>query len=316
MSKRTASLRYTTVLLAATGTAALLLGAPAATTTRAADAAVKITATDLIPVPNPALAFNVVADAMGLFKKHGIDWVEGPKLGGGGPSRVQAVATGATDVAVSDIVSAMGGIYSGADLKVLMVMTPYGDGEIWGQNKYKTLQDAKGQPWGVASLAGAQRFNAQMTVEGMGMKPDAFRYTAIAGSDGNRLEALVTGRTQLACLTHLGAQLAISKGYTNKVHVVVKHTAKYTPPIPRLVVIAKESWIKSHPDAATRYVEAMLEEGRTSENDAKTWVTVGHKVFHKSGMTEKQLQEAWQDLHDGGWFTINGGVNLAGSKRS
>ena len=75
-------------------------------------------------------------------------------------------------------------IYSGADLKVLMVMTPYGDEQIWGAKKYKTLKDAKGQPWAVASLGGAQRFNAQMAVQGMGLATDAFRWTAIAGADG------------------------------------------------------------------------------------------------------------------------------------
>ncbi len=96
--------------------------------------------------------------------------IPGPKLGGGGPARVQAIVTGNSEVATSDIISVMGGIYSGAKIKILMVMTPYGDEEVWGQDKYKTLKDAEGQSWGVASLGGAQRFNAQMTVEGHGIQ--------------------------------------------------------------------------------------------------------------------------------------------------
>lgn len=309
-----------TVALA--GTAALaflaagaLVAAPASTTARAAEQVISIKATDLEPTPNPVLAYNVLAQAMGLFSKHGLKWIEGPKLGGGGPARVQAVATDSTEVATSDIISVMGAIYSGADLKVLMVLTPYGDEQIWGENKYKTLQDAKGQAWAVASLGGAQRFNAQMTVEGMGMPADAFRYTAISGADGTRLEAIVTGRTQIASLSHLGAELAKSKGYTNKVHVLVEHTAKYTPPIPRLVVVAKESWIKSHHDAAVRYVETMLNQGRLSEDDANAWVTASEKIFSKSGMTAAQLHDAWKELHDGGCFTINGGVNFAATQK-
>ena len=124
--------------------------------------------------------------------------------------------TGNSEVATSDLISVMGGIYSGAKIKILMVMTPYGDEEVWGQDKYKTLKDAEGQSWGVASLGGAQRFNAQMAAEGMGFKPDAFQSIAISGTDAARLEALDTGRTQLTNLSHLGAALAEAKGFTSR----------------------------------------------------------------------------------------------------
>ena len=315
MSRGNAPFRYTAALLLCAGAAALIVGAPAPSPARAADAVIKIKATDLVPTPNPALAYNALAEGMDLFKKHGLEWVPGPKLGGGGPSRVQAVATDSTEVAVSDIISVMGAIYSGADLKVLMVMTPYGDEQIWASNKYRTLKDAEGQPWAVASASGAQGFNARMAVQGMGLSPDAFRWTPIAGADGPRLEAMVSGRTQLASLSHLGAVLAKAKGYTSKVHPIVPHTAKYTPPIPRLVVVAKASWIKSHQEAATRYVEMMLDQGRTSQNDAKAWVTAGQKIYKNSGMNAEQLGEAQQELHDGGAFTINGGVNFAATQK-
>ena len=175
---------------------------------------------------------------------------------------MQAVVTGNSEVATSDIISVMGGIYSGANIKILMVMTPYGDEEVWGQDKYKTLKDAEGQSWGVASLGGAQRFNAQMTVEGMGFKSDAFQWIAITGTDAARLEALDTGRTQLTNLSHLGAALAEAKGFTKQVHILVEHSSKYTPPVPRLVVVAQTDWLKTHQDEATRYVELMLDANR------------------------------------------------------
>ncbi len=58
-----------------------------------------------------------MADALGLFAKHGLTLEPGPKLGGGGPARVQAIVTGNSEVATSDIISVMGGIYSGAASK-------------------------------------------------------------------------------------------------------------------------------------------------------------------------------------------------------
>lgn len=299
------------------GSVALIFGAFGVATVNAAQKAspTPIKAIELIPTPNPSLAYNTMAQAMGLFAKHGLALQLGPKLGGGGPVRVQAVTTGATDVATSDIISVFGGIYSGAKLKILMVMTPYGDEEVWGLNKFKSMKDAVGQSWAVASLGGAQRFNAQMTAEGMGFKANTFRFMPIPGADGPRLQAMDTGRTQLASLSHLGAALAQAKGYTKKVHVLIPHTAKYTPPIPRIVIVAREDWIKTHEAEATRYVETMLDAGRQWENDGNTWVDPAKKLFAKSGLNAQQLKAAWKLFRDGGYFTINGGVNFAATKK-
>jgi ABC-type nitrate/sulfonate/bicarbonate transport system substrate-binding protein len=281
----------------------------------AARAAATITATELEPIPNPSLAYNRMAEAMGLFAKHDLVLKLGPNLQGGGPARVQAVVTGNTDVATSDIIAVLGGIYSGAKIKILMVMTPYGDEEVWGQKRFKTMKEAEGQTWAVASLAGAQRFNAQMAVEGMGLPADAFRWIAISGGDGPHVQALETGRTQLASLSHLGAELAIAKGYTSKLKVMVAHTAKYTPPVPRLVVVAKEDWIKGHMEEATNYVAMMLDAGRQWQSDASHWVKPADKIFEKSGLDDKQLHRAWQQFRDGGYFSINGGVNFAATQK-
>lgn len=252
-----------------------------------ASAPTAIKATELEPTPDPSLSFNDMANAMGLFAKYGLTYEAGPKLGGGGPARVQAIVTGNTDVATSDIISVMGGIYSGAKIKILMVMTPYGDEEVLASNKYKTLKDALGQPWGVASLGGAQRFNAQMAVEGMGLKSDAFRWTAISGADAARLEALDTGRTQLASLSHLAVMLAEAKGYTKQVHVVIAHTSKHTPPVPRLVVVASDDWLKGHQAEATRYVEMMLDANRQWENNAD-FLGRGGRQDIQGGRLERQ----------------------------
>lgn len=295
--------------------AVLAVGVPMAAHAQAAAKPATVKATELEPTPDPSLSFNEMANAMGLFAKYGLTYEAGPKLGGGGPARVQAVVTGNTEVATSDIISVMGGVYSGAKIKILMVMTPYGDEEVLGLNKYKTLKDAEGQAWGVASLGGAQRFNAQMTVEGMGFKPDAFRWTAISGADAARLQALDTGRTQLTSLSHLGVMLAEAKGYTKQIHVLVEHTSKYTPPVPRLVVVASTDWLKSHQDVATRYVEMMLDANRQWENSADSWVAAAGKIYKEAGLNDKQLHAAWKLFHDGGYFSVNGGINDAATQK-
>lgn len=312
---RAIALLRTAALLALAGAAGALILVPAIGRAQSTGAPTTIKATELEPTPDPSLSFNSMADAMGLFKKYGLTLEPGPKLGGGGPARVQAVVTGNTEVATSDIISVMGGIYSGAKIKILMVMTPYGDEEIWGQDKYKTLKDAEGQSWGVASLGGAQRFNAQLAAEGMGFKPSAFQWVAISGTDAARLEALDTGRTQLTNLSHLGAALAEAKGFTKQVHAIVQHTSKYTPPVPRLVVVAQSDWLKTHQDEATRYVELMLDANRQWEDNANSWIDAAKKIYQEAGLNDQQMHAAWQLFHDGGYFSVNGGINYAATQK-
>ncbi len=177
------------------------------------------------------------------------------------------------------------------------------------------MKDAQGQSWGVASLGGAQRFNAQLAAEGMGFKADAFQWIAISGTDAARLEALDTGRTQLTNLSHLGAALAQAKGFTKQVHVIVEHTSQHTPPVPRLVVVAQADWLKSHQDEATRYVEMMLDANRQWESNPDSWIAAAKKTFAEAGLNDQQLKAAWQLFHDGGYFSVNGGVNFAATQK-
>ena len=301
--------------------AAVVLGAaafaagPAPARAQGASAGLPVTATELEPIPNPSIAYNRMAIAMGLPHKHGLDLKLGPDLAGGGPTRIQAVVTNNTDLATGDIIAAMGAIHSGAKIKILMVMTPYGDEEVWGQNKYKTIKDALGQTWGVASLAGAQRFNAQMAVQGLGFAPDAFRWFAIGGGDGPELQALSSGRVQLGSLSHLGAIQAAAKGFTKTIHVLVPHTAKYTPPVPRLVVVARSEWLKDHQATAVAYVEMVLDMMRQWEDNAQSWVKPAEAIFTNSGMDAQQFEKGWRAFRDGGYFSVNGGVNLAATQK-
>lgn len=315
MSKKCTRLAWTAVFMLFVGVVGLRSSSELTPTPAwaAANSPIPIKAIELTPSPNPSNAYNRMADSMGLFAKHGLVYEPGPDLSGGGPMRVQAVVTENTDLATSDIIAALGGIYSGAKVKVLMVMTPYGDEQIWSQNRYKTMKDAVGKSWAIASLGGAQRFNDQMAVQGLGLDPNAFKWVAIPGGDGPRLQALVTGRVELTTLSHIGATLAEAKGYTTKIHAIVPHTAKYTPPIPRLVVVARTSWIERHEEAAEGYVEMMLEAMRQWQDHSETWVTPAEKIY-KSGLSRKQLQSVWQEFREGGYFSVNGGINYAATQ--
>jgi ABC-type nitrate/sulfonate/bicarbonate transport system substrate-binding protein len=95
----------------------------------------------------------------------------------------------------------------------------------------------------------------------------------------------------------------------------VPHTAKYTPPVPRLVVVARDAWLKDHQATAVAYVEMVLDMMRQWENDSQAWVKPATAIFTNSGMDAHQFEQGWQAFHDGGYFSVNGGVNLAATQK-
>ena len=135
---------------------ALVSGVSVAAHAQTASAPTAIKATELEPTPDPSLSFNSMANAMGLFAKYGLTYEAGPKLGGGGPARVQAIVTGNTEVATSDIISVMGGIYSGRQDQ-----NPDGDDALRRRGGIgpEQVQDPEGRRWASpgASPASAAR---------------------------------------------------------------------------------------------------------------------------------------------------------------
>ncbi len=95
----------------------------------------------------------------------------------------------------------------------------------------------------------------------------------------------------------------------------MQHSAKYTPPMPRLVVVAQTDWLKTHQDEATRYVELMLDANRQWENNADSWVDAAKKIYPEAGLNDQQLHAAWQLFRDGGYFSVNGGINYAATQK-
>ncbi len=93
------------------------------------------------------------------------------------------------------------------------------------------------------------------------------------------------------------------------------HTSKYTPPVPRLVVVASADWLASHQAVATRYVEMMLDANRQWEDNADSWVAAAGKIYQAAGLNDQQLHEAWKEFHDGGYFSVNGGINFAATQK-
>ena len=59
----------------------------------------------------------------------------------------------------------------------------------------------------------------------------------------------------------------------------------------------------------------MLDAGRQWQADAKSWVDPATKIYGNAGLNRQQLDTAWQEFRDGGYFTVNGGVNYAATQK-
>ena len=59
----------------------------------------------------------------------------------------------------------------------------------------------------------------------------------------------------------------------------------------------------------------MLDANRQWENNAEFWVAAAGKIYKEAGLNDKQLHEAWKEFRDGGYFSVNGGINLAATQK-
>jgi hypothetical protein len=59
----------------------------------------------------------------------------------------------------------------------------------------------------------------------------------------------------------------------------------------------------------------MLDANRQWENNADSWVAAAGKIFKEAGLNDKQLHDAWREFHDGGYFSVNGGINYAATQK-
>jgi hypothetical protein len=54
---------------------------------------------------------------------------------------------------------------------------------------------------------------------------------------------------------------------------------------------------------------------RQWEGDGQTWVKPATAIFANSGMDAQQFENGWRAFRDGGYFSVNGGVNLAATQK-
>lgn len=271
---------------------------------------IPLTVMELIPTPDPILSFMAMARDFGYFDKHGLTATI-KSAGGGGPHRIQNLEAGEASIATSDIIAAMSATYQGSDVKTIMVPSARYGAAIVTHKKYSDVRQLKGKLWGVPSLGGSARFMTILMLKHFGLADKEIQWKT-AGGTAQALPLVYTGQIDALTITPTGALLM--KGPEAKdVHVLLENTAQFTPPFPNFVFVAKKSWLDKNPQAADRFVAAMVEMMRAFAADKSRYAQAVAKL-NPGLYSPEEIDRLWKSLHEGGYWAVNGGINLAGVK--
>ncbi len=287
----------------------MVLGATAASPSFA-QGKIPLSVMELIPTPDVTVSFMAMARDLGLFDKNGLA-VTIKSGAGGGPHRIQNLEGGEAGIATSDIIAAMSATYQGSDVKIIMVPSARYGAAIVAHKKYTDVRQLKGKLWSVPSLGGSARFMTVIVLKHFGLSDKDVQWKAAGGTAGT-LAILYSG--QIDAITLVPTALPLMKGpEARDAHVLVANTAQITPPFPNFVFVAKKSWLDKNPQAAERFVTAMMEMMRDmAANKARFALAVARLT---PGLySPEDVDGMWKSLSEGGFWAVNGGINLASVK--
>lgn len=287
-----------------TAPASKAAGSSASTATQATE---HLTVLELTPTPSPTLWFFSLAQALGAFKKYGLD-VTIRHSSGGGPEKIQALLGGQADVVTSDIIAFLSAVNQGSKLNVIFVPTPNYAQSLLAEKSITAPSQLNGKALAVPSLGGAARFLAMEVLQHYGVDTNSIHWTVSPGTLG-RLTLVETGHAQ-GDLEPPDQVALIQGGKYPNIHVLVPSTVEATGPFPNFVFVTTPAIEQSHAEALNRLTEAMLYTMRTFEQDPSAYAKAALEVAGKP-YTLEELTNVGKTLAQDQEWGVNGGINLA-----
>lgn len=195
-----------------------------------------------------------------LFEKHGLD--VDVVLIENGTITIQALIAGETDIAMGGGTVAVSSALSGSDLVSIASIEsrlPYG---LLAQKEIKTLDQLKGKIHAISRFGSIADLGSRLIFQKFGLVPDKDVTLLQIGGTSTRLAALSKRTVDSTILTPEFFLLAKKAGFT-----ILVDPTQYKIDFPQLEVITTRSFLKSHPDVATRYMRALIEGIHNYKND-------------------------------------------------
>jgi NitT/TauT family transport system substrate-binding protein len=209
-----------------------------------------------------ATSLPVYAQATGTFKKYGLNATVTSFNGGG--AIVAAVAGGSLDIGFSNNVSAASAIERGIPIMVLAPAAVF-DEKAPEDNalvkahgsKAKTGADLNGKAVAVTTLGGGLQLAASAWIDKTGGDSKSVHFVELPNSEMG--PALKQGRIEAAMVSEPALSQARAAG---DIDVLADAFAAIGPRYSLGLFVASKAWVAANPDAAHRFVQAMVETAR------------------------------------------------------
>ena len=209
-----------------------------------------------------ATSLPVYAQASGTFKKYGLDATVTPFNGGG--AIVAAVAGGSLDIGFSNNVSAAAAIQRGIPVMVIAPAAVF-DEHAQPDNalvkahgsKAKSGADLNGKAVAVTTLGGGLQLAASAWIDKTGGDSKSVHFVELPNSEMGA--ALKQGRVEAAMVSEPALSQAKASG---DVDLLADAFAAIAPRYTLGVFVTSKAWVAANPDAAHRFVQAMVETAR------------------------------------------------------
>ena len=239
----------------------------------------RIAYTAMSPVSGPLW----VTQEAGIFKKHNLE-VEKLVYIGGGPPSAQALIAGEVDLAFTAAGAVVAANLAGSDVVLLGTTIDLLPFELWAVPAIKTVSQLKGTKMGVTRLGATSDFVGRYLLKKWGLKPNEDVVIFQTGGGPEVYAALKAGSIQSGVISTGPFTLEAEKdGFVRLADVSTMGLAYAFGP-----VAARQSFLRSHPDLASRFVKAYVEGIHRFKTDKRLALDVMEKYTRSKTTPETE----------------------------
>lgn len=235
------------------------------------------------------------AELKGLFKKHGIE-VEVIEIGGGAARGVSALVAGDIQFLAGGGAAAISAALKGADLVLVASVLNKGIQRVMARPDVKSPAELKGKKVGISRFGSASHTVLQLMLRRWNINPAEIQVIQV-GSSPAMLTSLDKGWIDAAVLTVPSIFVAEDKGYR-----VLADLADLDIDYLHEAMIAKQSYLRSHRDEATRFIKGYIEGIAYFKRNKKEAVEVLRKKLRMEPGRDDRYLARMYDLYASKYF--------------
>jgi ABC-type nitrate/sulfonate/bicarbonate transport system substrate-binding protein len=194
-----------------------------------------------------------IAQEKGMFAKYGVS-VQQVYMPGS-PVMIASMSSGQVHLANSGGTAALGAAAGGVDLRVIGTFTSRIPFDLVVKPDVKTPKDLRGKRVGVQVIGGTIWMAAMLALEHLGLDSRRDDIQVVAAGDQTMLsQALEKGTVDATVVDSAFSQNLQRRGFP-----ILVELSKTNIPFVSNGIVARESYLKQHPDAARNTLKAWLE---------------------------------------------------------